>query len=85
MKRRCSSGLDCLASQITDSTKWRRLNGWAVVVWAVVLPVAIISGAIYVLAFTAILSVYANWATHLGAWAAARAESKQDDLLAPQE
>lgn len=41
------------------------------------LPIALITGAVYILAFTALLSLYANWATHLGAWAGSRAEARQ--------
>lgn len=30
--------------------------------------------------FISVLSLYANWATHLGVWAASRAEAKQADI-----
>lgn len=33
-----------------------------------------------VVAYVAVLSLYANFATHLGAWAASRAEAKQVEI-----
>lgn len=39
--------------------------------------VSILLNLLSVVAFISILSLYANWATHLGVWAASRAEAKQ--------
>jgi len=70
--------LDTLTSQISDPVKFRRLNGWLVLFWAAMIPVSIITGLVSLLWFVTILSLYANFATHLGAWAASRAEVKAD-------
>lgn len=59
---------------ISDPVKFRRLNGWLVIFWGVMFPVSIITGLLNVVAYIAILSLYANFATHLGVWAASRAE-----------
>jgi hypothetical protein len=75
--RRRFHWVDKIGEQVTDPLKFRRLNGWLIIFWTVMLPIAIITGAVYILAFTALLSLYANWATHLGAWAGSRAEARQ--------
>jgi hypothetical protein len=67
-----------LTDQISDPVKFRRLNGWLVIFWLGMMPVAIITGLVNLLWFVTILSLYANFATHLGAWAASRAEVKAD-------
>lgn len=40
-------------------------------------PLSILMGWMSIVAFVSILSLYANWATHLSGWAASRAEARQ--------
>jgi hypothetical protein len=72
--------IDKMGQQITDPIKFRRLNGWLVVFWAAMIPISIVTGLISMLAYVTVLSLYANFATHLGAWAASRAEARQVDV-----
>lgn len=46
--------------------------------WAVMMPVALVTGWVYSLAFISVISIYANFAGHFSAWQAARTEIKQD-------
>lgn len=48
------------------------------VAWAVMVPVALITGWIYSIAFVSAISIYANVASHFSAWQASRAEEKID-------
>ena len=48
-------------------------------------PIALLLGWMGLVAFVAILSLYANWATHLGVWAASRAEVEAADYTAENE
>jgi hypothetical protein len=48
------------------------------VAWAIAIPVTLITGWIQSVIFVSIASIYANLATHLSAWQAARAELRQD-------
>lgn len=66
-----------ICEQIFDPPKWRRLNGYLVIFWTVMFAVSIIFNWLSIVAYISILSLYANWATHLGVWAASRAEAKQ--------
>lgn len=49
---------------------WRRANFWLSVVWAVMVPVTLVTGWVYSIAFIALASIYANFASHLAAWRA---------------
>lgn len=69
-----------LTDQIQDPIKWRRLNGWLVIFWAAMLPVSVVTGWLNIVAYVALLSIYANFAAHLGVWAASRAEAKQVEV-----
>jgi len=44
------------------------------IVWFVMLPVSIITGWIFAIAFVSACSIYANAGTHFSAWQASRAE-----------
>src|SRR5665213_660312 len=70
--------IDRIGEQVTDPVKFRRINGWMVVFWTLMLPFSIITGLWTLVAYVSLLSIYANWATHLGVWAASRAEVKAD-------
>jgi hypothetical protein len=51
--------------------KWmRRLNFTLAVVWTAMIPVSVMTGWIYSIAFIAAASIYANFVSHLGAWRA---------------
>jgi uncharacterized membrane protein YhaH (DUF805 family) len=49
---------------------WRRANFWLAVVWALMIPVSVLTGWIYSLAFISAASIYANVASHVAAWRA---------------
>lgn len=66
--------------QVQDPIKWRRLNGWMVIFWMAMFVVSIAMGWLSIVSFISVLSIYANWATHLGVWAASRAEAKQVEV-----
>lgn len=55
---------------------WRRANLVLTVVWVAMVPVAILTGWLYSLAFISAVSIYANAAGHLAAW---RADVPDDD------
>lgn len=69
-----------IISQVQDAHKWRRLNGWLVILWALMLPLSVFTGWLNIVAYVAVLSIYANFAAHLGVWAASRAEAAQIDV-----
>lgn len=49
---------------------WRYLNLTLFVVWALMVPISLITGWVYSLAFVSLASIYANAATHLAGWRA---------------
>lgn len=49
---------------------WRRANLWLAIAWTAMIPVAIVTGWLYSLAFISAVSIYANAAGHLAAWRA---------------
>jgi hypothetical protein len=55
---------------------WAKCWGWInlvlAAVWAVMVPVAILTGWIYSIAFIAACSIYANAASHVAGWRADR-------------
>jgi hypothetical protein len=55
------------------------MHGWLVVAWAVMIPVALVTGWLYSVAFVAACSIYANAGAHFGAWQAVRAERSEGD------
>lgn len=57
---------------------WELVHGVLTVLWAIMMPVAIITGWITVIAFVSVISIYANFGAHFGAWQAARAERAQE-------
>jgi cobalamin biosynthesis protein CobD/CbiB len=48
----------------------RRLNLALAVAWAAMIPVSILTGWLYSIAFIAAASIYANFVSHLTAWRA---------------
>lgn len=49
---------------------WKRINLMLTCVWLAMVPIAIITGWLYSLAFISACSIYANAASHLAAWRA---------------
>lgn len=47
--------------------------------WALCMPLALITGWVYSIAFVSVISIYANFAGHFSSWQAARVEVKQDE------
>jgi hypothetical protein len=79
--RRHFGWVDRIGQQVSDPVKWRRLNGWLVIFWTGMFFVAYFANLVALVVFISYLSIYANWATHLGAWAASRAEVSQTETL----
>ena len=48
----------------------RKLNFALAVAWATMIPISILTGWIYSIAFIAAASIYANFISHLAAWRA---------------
>jgi hypothetical protein len=55
---------------LRDYCTWKHVNLVLVIVWTIMIPVAIITGWLYSLAFISAASLYANIASHLAAWRA---------------
>ena len=57
--------------QTTPPHHWiRRANLVLAIAWAAMIPVSIVTGWIYSIAFIAAASIYANFISHLAAWRA---------------
>lgn len=52
-----------------------------VIVWLTMIPLSIVTGWIYSVAFVAAISLYANVASHWAAYRAQRTEKKQEELI----
>ena len=61
-----------------DATFMRRVNGWLTIVWALMIPIALLSGWMQSVIFVSAVSIYANLVGHWSTWQAARVEVKQD-------
>ena len=66
-----------LLAWFTDAVRLRKFHGWMTVFWALMMPVALITGWAEVVIYVSVISIYANMGTHFGAWQAARVEVKQ--------
>ena len=63
--------LDRVQQSEPPSHHWiRRGNLVLAIVWAAMIPVSILTGWIYSIAFIAAASIYANFISHLAAWRA---------------
>ena len=49
---------------------WKNVSFVLMLVWLVMIPVAVITGWLYSIAFISAASIYANVASHLAAWRA---------------
>lgn len=57
---------------------WKVVHGVLTVLWAIMMPLAVMTGWIYSIAFVSVISIYANFGAHFGAWQAARSERAQE-------
>lgn len=57
----------------------KAINGWGVVFWAILTPIAYFAGWLESVTFVSVLSIWALVLGHWGAWEAARVEVKQDE------
>ncbi len=67
------------ASVQEDPVLMRRLNGWATILWIVMIPVSMYFGWLSSVQYVSALSLWALVSGHLSAWQAARVEVKQDE------
>lgn len=67
------------ASVQGDPVFMRRLNGWLTIFWTVMIPISVMTGWIYSVAYVSGLSLWALVSGHWSAWQAARVEVKQDE------
>lgn len=58
------------STEMGSARTWRQVNLWLSVVWALMVPVAIMTGWLYSIAFISACSIYANFASHVAAWRA---------------
>jgi hypothetical protein len=52
-----------------------------VIVWIIMIPLSVITGWVYSVAFVSAISLYANVASHWAAYRAQRTERKQEELI----
>jgi hypothetical protein len=64
-----------------DPVFMRRVNGWFVVFWIVMLPVSMILGWLNSVVYVSALSLWALVSGHWSAWQAARVEVEQQRAL----
>jgi hypothetical protein len=57
----------------------RRLNGWATVLWILMIPVSLVLHWLSSVTYVAALSIWALVSGHLGAWVSARVGQHQAD------
>lgn len=58
---------------------WEIVHGVLTGLWALMMPVAVLTGWVYAIAFVSVISIYANFGAHFGAWQACRAERAQEN------
>lgn len=61
---------DGVVVTLTTWFSWKRVNLYLAALWAVMVPVAVVTGWIYSIAFISAVSIYANAASHVAAWRA---------------
>jgi hypothetical protein len=64
---------------LQSSHTYKNFHLVMLLVWTVMFPVAFLTGLKTALGFITFISLYANWATHFGAWQGSRAEVKVDE------
>jgi hypothetical protein len=56
--------------QAQEEVSWRKVNLALTIVWAIMIPISVVTGWINVVAFVSAISLYANVVSHLAAWRA---------------
>lgn len=59
-----------------DAAVMKKIHGIAMDLWLLAIPVAIVTGWLYSVAFISAVSIYANFVGHFGGYEAARAEAE---------
>lgn len=62
-----------------DPVFMRRVNGWATILWIVMIPVSLIMGWLDSVVYVSALSLWALVSGHLAAWQASRVEVRQEE------
>lgn len=62
-----------------DPHLMRTINGWAVILWVVMIPISYFSGWLNSVIYVSALSLWALVSAHLSSWQAARVEVRQED------
>lgn len=58
------------------ASTWRHIHATLTVLWFIMIPVAMVTGWMWSVAFISLCSLYANAAGHFGAFQAARTEDE---------
>jgi hypothetical protein len=66
-------------SWVADPVLMRRLNGWAVIFWLVMIPVSLELHWLSSVTYVAALSIWALVSGHLSTWQSARVEVHQSN------
>jgi hypothetical protein len=53
---------------------WKIFHAVLTVLWAVMMPVALLTGWVFSIAFISVISIYANFVGHFSSFQASRAE-----------
>lgn len=59
----------------------RAFHGWATLVWAVLIPVSVLTDLRTSVFWIVLMSVWANFVGHFSSWQATRVEVKQDEQI----
>ncbi len=74
------SGVKSLwASVQKDPKLMRKVNGWSVWLWILMVPISLVTGLIKSLVFISAMSLWALVTGHLAAWQASRVEVAQEE------
>lgn len=57
----------------------KAFHGWATLVWAILIPVSVLTPLRTSVFWLVLMSVWANFVGHFSSWQATRVEVKQDD------
>lgn len=63
---------------ILDPNGFKKINGWATVLWVVMIPVSIVTGWVTKVEYVSALSLWALVAGHLSIYQSARVEERQE-------
>jgi uncharacterized membrane protein len=67
-------------AKLPTATAYKHWHLVMIIVWTIMFPVALLTGLKDSLPFIVGISLYANWATEVGAWQASRAEVRVDEI-----